>query len=153
MLRGSSSHEEGGDREYAVLTKRFIGEDGKLKQLEAVRVRFGEPDESGRPKMEEISGSEFTLPAELVLLAMGFVHPVHDGLIDALGVQLDARGNVQANLRDFTTSEAGVFAAGDCRRGQSLVVWALWEGREAARAIDAYLQEGASRLQSRNDFV
>jgi glutamate synthase (NADPH/NADH) small chain len=83
---------------------------------------------------------------------MGFVHPVHDGLVEGLGVQLDGRGNVAANTSDFSTSEPGVFAAGDCRRGQSLVVWALWEGREAARAVDAYLV-GESRLQSRNATV
>jgi glutamate synthase (NADPH/NADH) small chain len=92
------------------------------------------------------------MPADLVLLAMGFVHPVHDALIEGLGTALDPRGNVKADVRSFATSEPGVFTAGDCRRGQSLVVWAQWEGREAARAVDAYLA-GASRLQSRNAFV
>jgi glutamate synthase (NADPH/NADH) small chain len=151
-FRSSSSHEEGGTREYAVLTKRFEGEGGRVKRLRAVRVRFGPPDESGRPQMQEIPGSEFEIPADLVLLAMGFVHPVHRGLVESLGVNLDRRGNVLADTRGFATSEPGVFAAGDCRRGQSLVVWALWEGREAARAVDRYL-EGDSWLQSREAYV
>jgi len=152
MFRSSSSHDEGGTRDYAVMTKRLTGVDGRVNRLHAVRVRFTEPDASGRPKMEEIEGSEFDIPADLVLLAMGFVHPIHDGLMDDLGVDKDPRGNVFADTRGFSTSEAGIFAAGDCRRGQSLVVWALWEGREAARAVDRYLT-GASHLQSRTAFV
>jgi glutamate synthase (NADPH/NADH) small chain len=152
MFRTSSSHDEGGEREYAVLTKRLEGENGRVKRLHAIRVRFGEPDESGRPSMEEVPSSEFTMPADLVLLAMGFLHPVQDGLIEGLAVERDPRGNVKADLTGFATSEPGIFAAGDCRRGQSLVVWAIWEGREAARAVDAYLQ-GASHLQSRQTFV
>jgi len=116
--------------------------------LEGVEVRFGEPDESGRPRMEEVPGSEFTLPADLVLLAMGFLHPWQEGLLEDLGVAKDGRGNVRADTREFATSEPGVFAAGDSRRGQSLVVWAIWEGREAARAVDRYLS-GQTRLQSR----
>ena len=146
-FRTSSSHEEGGSREFATLTKRFIGSAGKVEKLEAVRVRFGAPDETGRPSMEEIADTQEERPADLVLLAMGFVHPVHEGLLSDLDVTLDARGNVAASPRDFTTSEPGVFAAGDCRRGQSLVVWAIAEGREAARAVDRYLM-GRSRLQS-----
>jgi glutamate synthase (NADPH/NADH) small chain len=102
--------------------------------------------------MREVPGSEFVLPADLVLLAMGFVHPVHDGLVTDLGVRLDPRGNVMADTDSFATSEPGIFSAGDCRRGQSLVVWALWEGREAARAVDRYLV-GESWLQSRQAFV
>jgi glutamate synthase (NADPH/NADH) small chain len=152
MLRSSSSHQEGGDREFAVLTKRFEGEGGRVARLHAVRVRFGTPDASGRSPMEEIPGSEFSVPADLVLLAMGFVHPAHEGLLEDLGVKLDPLGNVKGDTRSFTTSEPGVFAAGDCRRGQSLVVWAVWEGREAARAVDRYLQ-GGSWLQSRQAFV
>jgi len=152
MLRTSSSHEEGGTREYAVLTQRFVGSEGRVENLDAVRVKFGEPDESGRPRMSEIAGSEFSLPADLVLLAMGFVHPVRENLLADLGVKLDPRGNIAANTQDFSTSEPGVFAGGDCRRGQSLVVWATWEGREVARAVDAYLM-GHSRLQSRHEFV
>ncbi len=152
IFRTSSSHEEGGEREFAVLTQRFLGADGRVCKLRAVRVRFGEPDGSGRPRMEEIPGSQFEIPADLVLLAMGFVHPVQEGLVTDLGVRLDARGNVQADSSAFATSEPGIFAAGDCRRGQSLVVWALWEGREAARAVDLYL-DGDSWLQSREAYV
>jgi glutamate synthase (NADPH/NADH) small chain len=152
MFRSSSSHDEGGDREYAVLTKRLEGENGRVSRLHAVRVRFGEPDESGRPSMEEVPGSEFSIPADLVLLAMGFVHPVQEALLEGLAVALDGRGNVKADLESFATSEPGIFAAGDCRRGQSLVVWAIWEGREAARSVDVYLQ-GESQLQSRESFI
>jgi glutamate synthase (NADPH/NADH) small chain len=152
IFRSSSSHEEGGAREYAVLTKRFEGAKGRVERLHAVRVHFGPPDSSGRPTMEEVRGSDFSIPADLVLLAMGFLHPVHENLIQDLGIKRDARGNIEASQTQFATSEAGVFAAGDCRRGQSLVVWALWEGREAARAVDAYLA-GRSRLQSRHSFV
>jgi glutamate synthase (NADPH/NADH) small chain len=152
MFRTSSSHEEGGEREFGRLTRRFLGSGGRVSALETVGVRFEGADASGRPRMQEISGSERTIPADLVLLAMGFVNPVHAGLIDSLGVRRDPRGNVAADLRGFASSEPGVFAAGDCRRGQSLVVWALWEGREAARAVDQYLC-GASWLQSRNAHV
>jgi glutamate synthase (NADPH/NADH) small chain len=148
MFRSSSSHDEGGTREYALLTKRFRGENGRVTALEAVQVRFGEPDESGRPKLEEVPDSSVVKPVDLVLLAMGFVHPVHEGLVDDLGVATDARGNVLADTRGYETSEPGVFAAGDCRRGQSLVVWAISEGREAARAVDRYVT-GATRLQSK----
>ncbi|TFG92377.1 MAG: glutamate synthase subunit beta [Myxococcales bacterium] len=150
----SSSHEEGGERGYAMMTVELRGEAGRLKSLHGVRVEF-ERDQLDRPligSLKDVSESQFELPADLVLLAMGFVHPVHSGLIEGLGVELDPRGNVRADTKGFATSEPGVFAAGDCRRGQSLVVWAQWEGREAARAVDAYLI-GASRLQSRSAFV
>ena len=149
VYRSSSSHDEGGTREFAMMTKRFEGRDGRVEKIHGVHVRFGAPDASGRPVMEEVEGSEFELPADLVLLAMGFVGPVHEGLLDDLGVEYDPRGNVKADTTEFATSEPGIFAAGDCRRGQSLVVWAISEGREAARAVDAYLM-GSSRLQSRN---
>jgi glutamate synthase (NADPH/NADH) small chain len=152
MFRTSSSHEEGGVREFGVSTRRFLGSGGRVKELETVRVRFGSPDASGRPRLEEVPGSERRLPADLVLLAMGFTSPVRAGLLEDLGLRLDPRGNLAADLRGFATSEPGVFAAGDCRRGQSLVVWALWEGREAARAVDQYLC-GSSWLQSRNAHV
>jgi glutamate synthase (NADPH/NADH) small chain len=148
MFRTSSSHEEGGIREYALLTKQLRGSNGRVERLEGVQVRFSEPDASGRPRMEEVPGSDFQKPADLVLLAMGFVHPVHEGLVNDLGVDLDPRGNIRAEPVRFVTSEPGVFAAGDCRRGQSLVVWAQWEGREAARAVDGYLM-GRTRLPSR----
>jgi glutamate synthase (NADPH/NADH) small chain len=153
VYRSSSSHEEGGTREFAITTKRLSGEDGHVKALHVARLEFGEPDPAtGRRPMREVPGSEFVVPADLVLLAMGFVHPVHEGLVEGLGVRLDSRGNVAADTRAFATSEPGIFAAGDCRRGQSLVVWALWEGREAARAVDAYLMR-ASSLQSRDAYV
>lgn len=150
----SSSHAEGGRREFAVLTKRFSGEGGAVKKLHGVRVEF-ERDALDRPQMptmREVPGSEFEIPADLVLLAMGFVHPVHEGLIEGLGIELDGRGNAKADTRRFAASEPGVFAAGDARRGQSLVVWAQWEGREAARAVDAFLM-GESHLQSRARHV
>ena len=153
IFRSSSSHEEGGTRDFAVMTRRLLGENGRVARLHAVRLRHLPPDpKTGRRDFEEIAGSDFEIPADLVLLAMGFVHPVQTGLLQELGVKLDARGNVAADTRSFATSEPGVFAAGDCRRGQSLVVWALFEGREAARAVDTYLS-GHSRLQSRDAYV
>jgi glutamate synthase (NADPH/NADH) small chain len=129
-LRTSSSHEEGAEREFAVNTVSFSGENGAVKQLHCVRV-----DDKFKP----IAGTEFTIDAELILLAMGFVHPVHDGMIKQLNLALDRRGNVAANTDDYKTSLAKVFAAGDARRGQSLVVWAIREGRQAAHAVDKFL--------------
>ena len=150
----SSSHLEGGERSYAIATKRLSGSGGRVSKLHAVRVEF-DRDALDRPLMNTLRevGPDLEIPADLVLLAMGFVGPVQDGLVKGLGVALDPRGNVRADLRTFATSEPGVFAAGDCRRGQSLVVWAIWEGREAARAVDAYLADGFSRLQTRQAFV
>ena len=150
-FRSSSSHDEGGATEYAEMTRELVGENGRVTTLRGVKVRFGPPDESGRAAMQEVPGSEFEKPADLVLLAMGFVHPVKEGLLDDLGVRYDPRGNIAAPLQGpdaYATSEPGVFAAGDCRRGQSLVVWAISEGREAARAVDVYLT-GHTRLQSK----
>lgn len=138
ILRTSSSHEEGGERDWSILTKRFSGENGKLKKIHAVRLEWGEPDAHGRPQMKEIAGSEFELGCELALLALGFVHPEH-ALPEQLGLDLDGRGNIKAEYGVYKTSRAKIFAAGDARRGQSLVVWAIHEGREAARAIDVYL--------------
>jgi glutamate synthase (NADPH/NADH) small chain len=137
-LRTSSSHEEGVDRDWAVLTKRVVG-DNDVKALECVRVEW-----SGGA-MKEIEGSEFTLQADLILLAMGFVGPLKPGLIDQSGVKLDPRGNVLANVTDYQTSDPQIFACGDMRRGQSLVVWAIREGRQAARAVDEALM-GVSQL-------
>jgi glutamate synthase (NADPH/NADH) small chain len=138
QLRIESSHEEGGLRDWSVSTLRFTGdEDGNVKKLRAVRV--GPP-----PKFEPIAGTEFDLDVDLVLLAMGFTGPVRNGLLDDLGVALDARGNVAADS-NYMSSVKGVFAAGDTRRGQSLVVWAIAEGRKAARGIDEYLM-GESKL-------
>ncbi|NIA12692.1 MAG: glutamate synthase small subunit [Nitrospiraceae bacterium] len=136
-LRTSSSYEEGGEREWSVVTKNFEGENGHVKRLRCVRVEWI-PTDSGRPQMQEIAGSEFVLEADLVLLALGFLHPEQDTVVADLGLELDARGNIQAG-EDYQTSKPGVFAAGDARRGQSLVVWAIHEGREAARCIDLVL--------------
>jgi len=129
-MRTSSSQAEGAIREYAVLTQKFSGENGQVKKLHCVRV-----DDKFKP----IAGTEFELDAELILLAMGFVHPVHEGLLKLLSVELDPRGNVKANTLDYQTSRPNVFTAGDMRRGQSLVVWAIREGRLCARSIDTFL--------------
>ncbi|MEO1933259.1 MAG: glutamate synthase subunit beta, partial [Myxococcales bacterium] len=149
IARSSSSHDEGGERKFAMMTKKFSGGNGRVGSLHGIEIRFGDPDESGRPVIEELPGTEFELKADLVLLALGFLGPVQAGLIKDLGLKLDPRGNVDAAQNDFKTSEPGVFAAGDCRRGQSLVVWAQWEGREAARSVDQYLS-GETRLQQRS---
>ena len=138
ILRTSSSQEEGGIRDYDVLTTHFSGSGGNVEKLHAVRIEWGAPDASGRPAMNRVEGSEFEIDVDLVLLAMGFVHPQREGLLEQLGVELDARGNVRTDAAKMT-SVAGVFAAGDMARGQSLVVWALAEGREAARGADEYL--------------
>jgi glutamate synthase (NADPH/NADH) small chain len=134
QLRTESSHEEGGIRDWSVNSVRFIGDKaGNVKQVEAIRV--GPP-----PKFEPIAGTEFTLDVDLVLLAMGFLGPVRNGMIEQLGVELDNRGNI-ATKGDYMSSVPGIFAAGDMRRGQSLVVWAISEGRKAAASIDKYLTE------------
>jgi glutamate synthase (NADPH) small chain len=137
-LRTSSSHEEGVDRDWAILTKRVVGEND-VTGLECVRVEWVQ----GR--MQEVPGSEFTLQADLILLAMGFLGPLKQGLLDQAGVDLDARGNVAANVSNYQTSDPQIFACGDMRRGQSLVVWAIREGRQAARAVDEMLM-GVSEL-------
>ncbi|MFA7596531.1 MAG: glutamate synthase subunit beta [Novosphingobium sp.] len=137
-LRTSTSHDEGVERDWAVLTKRVIG-DNKVTGLECVRVEWN----NGR--MEEVPGSEFTLQADLILLAMGFLGPRKQGMLDQSGVAMTDRGNVDANLIDYSTSEDMVFSCGDMRRGQSLVVWAIREGRQCARAVDEALM-GASEL-------
>jgi glutamate synthase (NADPH/NADH) small chain len=143
-LRTSSSQEEGARRDWAVATQSIEGRNGAVTTINCVRLNWNR-DNSGRWNMEEIPGSEFRLKADLVLLAMGFVHPVREGMLQELGVSLDARGNVQADTDRYQTSRPGVFAAGDMRRGQSLVVWAIREGRQCARAIDEFLM-GASEL-------
>jgi glutamate synthase (NADPH/NADH) small chain len=135
-LRTSSSHEEGAERDFAVMTQKFSGEHGQVKTLHCVRC-----DDKFKP----IPGTEFDLKADLVLLAMGFVHPVHEGLIKTLGLELDPRGNVKADTETYTSSNPKVFAAGDMRRGQSLVVWAIREGRQAAHAVDKFLM-GSTNL-------
>jgi glutamate synthase (NADPH) small chain len=135
-LRTSSSHEEGVARDFAVLSQEFVGENGAVKRLRCVRCDSG---------FKPIAGSEFELAADLVLLAMGFVHPVHEGMLEALGLALDPRGNVKADTTDYRSSVDKVFAAGDMRRGQSLVVWAIREGRQTAHAVDKFLM-GATDL-------
>jgi glutamate synthase (NADPH) small chain len=130
ILRTSGAHEEGGERRYSVMTTHLTGSDGRVAELHGHEV--GPP-----PTFEKIEGTEFSIPAELVLLAMGFLHPQHEGLVEQLGVERDGRGNVSDD--DFATSVPGVFACGDARRGQSLVVWAINEARECATIVDRYL--------------
>jgi glutamate synthase (NADPH/NADH) small chain len=132
MLRTSSSHEEGGARDFSISTERVTGNNGRVEKLHCVRVEMREG------KFERVAGSEFALDAELVLLAMGFVHPEHEGVVEQLGVKLDRRGNVAIDP-SFMSSVPGVFAAGYCERGQSLVVWAIADGRKAARGVDMFL--------------
>jgi glutamate synthase (NADPH/NADH) small chain len=142
-LRTSSSHEEGCERDWAVVTKRAIGEGGKIKALVCARTEWVRGPRG--MEMKEIEGSEFELKADLVLLAMGFTGPVIPGLVDQSTATLDPRGNVAANTDDYKTSADRIFTCGDMRRGQSLVVWAIREGRQCARSVDEYLM-GASSL-------
>ena len=143
IFRTSSAHEEANElagaevRDFSINTKSFSGEDGVVKKLHGVRLAWSK-DEQGRPKMSEIAGSEFELPCDLCLLALGFLSPEHDGPVSQLGLKLDPRGNVLCD-ENYATSVPGVFAAGDVRRGQSLIVWAISEGRQAARCVDAFL--------------
>jgi glutamate synthase (NADPH/NADH) small chain len=146
-LRTSSSQEEGAERDWAVTTKSIEGKNGKVTAINCVRLEW-KRDAHGAWNMEEIPGSEFQLKADLVLLAMGFVHPVFEGMLEELGVELDSRGNVKGSTegdRAYHTSLEKVFSAGDMRRGQSLVVWAIREGRQCARSIDEFLM-GSSDL-------
>jgi glutamate synthase (NADPH) small chain len=143
-LRTSSSQEEGCGRDWSVLTKRALGEDGRVTALECVRVDWTK-NQDGRFVMTEVAGSAFRLEADLVLLAMGFLGPRRTGMVEQSGVELDPRGNIRANTVDYRTSVPKIFAAGDMRRGQSLVVWAIREGRQCARAIDEFLM-GTSLL-------
>ena len=138
-LRTSSSHEEGAKRDWSIATKAFLGEGGRVKSLKAVRLKW----DGGR--MAEVPGTEFEMPADLVLLAMGFVGPAQKGLLEELGVEKDSRSNVRADTENYLTSVPKVFAAGDIRRGQSLVVWAIREGRQCAHAVDVFLM-GTSDL-------
>ena len=143
-MRTSSSQEEGAERDFAVLTKKAVGKDGRIEALECVRVEWAKGAD-GRMGMQEVAGSAFRLKADLVLLAMGFLGPRRPGMVEQAGVALDPRGNVAANVADYKTSVPKLFAAGDVRRGQSLVVWAIREGRQCAHAIDAALM-GATTL-------
>ena len=146
-MRTSTSHEEGCDRHWAISTKEFTGTDGRITSLRTVGVEFVTPEGGGRPEMQEVPGSERTWPADLVLLAMGFLGPEPDGILAQLGVELDPRSNVKTD-EHYMSSVPGVFAAGDLRRGQSLVVWAISEGREAACGVDRWLM-GETRLPSK----
>jgi glutamate synthase (NADPH/NADH) small chain len=146
-MRTSSSQEEGAKRDWCVATKKITGESGKVKTLHCIRVEW-EKNNNGSWKMQEVAGSEFELEADLVLLAMGFVHPIHEGMLDELGIDYDGRGNVKGDTEGsdaYKTSIDKVFAAGDMRRGQSLVVWAIREGRQCARAVDEFLM-GSTEL-------
>ncbi len=137
VLRQSYALDEGGSLDWSVGTKSFSGANGQVEKLHMTRLEW-KPDENGRNQMTEVPGSDFDVDADLVLLAMGFLHPERNGLVEGLGVELDLRGNVKTDA-DKMSSVPGIFAAGDASRGQSLVVWALSEGREAARGIDLYL--------------
>jgi glutamate synthase (NADPH/NADH) small chain len=152
-LKTSSSHEEGADRHWAIATKEFIGDDnGNLKALKTVTLEWQSAADGKPAQFAEVPGSEKELPCELALLAMGFVHPQHQGLLKELDVELDDRGNVKATEKNYQTNIAKVFAAGDMRRGQSLVVWAISEGRECARKVDEYLV-GVSLLERRDQSL
>ncbi len=150
ILKTTSSHEEGADRRWAIATKAFVGdENGNLKALKVVDLKW-EASKEGRPsKFVEKEGTEREIPCELALLAMGFLHPQKEGLLDDLGIDLDERGNVKAGEKSFQTSIPKIFVAGDMRRGQSLVVWAISEGRECARKVDEFLM-GESLLESKD---
>jgi glutamate synthase (NADPH) small chain len=143
ILRTSSSHEEGVVRDWSINTKGFSGKNGRVEKLHGIRLEW-EKSNGGPPKMKEVPGSEFELDVDLVLLALGFLGPEKPGLLTEFGLELDPRGNAVVDA-SYMTSTPGVFACGDARRGQSLVVWAIWEGREAARGVDAYLM-GATSL-------
>ena len=150
LLKTTTSHEEGASRHWAIATKAFLGDSsGHLRALKVVDLEWATA-EDGRPaRFVEKEGSEREMPCELALLAMGFVHPQHEGLLGQLGVELDERGNVKATEKSYQTNIAKIFTAGDMRRGQSLVVWAISEGRECARKVDEFLQ-GASLLESKD---
>ncbi|MBL7744794.1 MAG: glutamate synthase subunit beta [Chitinophagaceae bacterium] len=154
LLKTTTSHEEGCERQWAVATKEFIGDvNGNLKALKIVDLEWKITDD--RPaQFVEVKGSEREIPCELALLAMGFVHPQHEGLIKELGVELDSRGNVKATEKEYRTNLPKVFTAGDMRRGQSLVVWAISEGRECARKVDEFLNNnGNSLLETRDSAL
>ncbi|MCC9295575.1 glutamate synthase subunit beta [Clostridium sp. WLY-B-L2] len=140
-LKVTTSHEEGCIRKWCISTERFEGKDGWVKSLQGIKVKWKK--ENGRMKMTSISGTQFNQKVDLVLLAMGFIHPQHEGLLDDIGVEFDARGNVKTD-QNYMTSKKGIFAAGDMRRGQSLVVWALKDGRKVARQVDRYLMDETS---------
>ena len=137
-LRTSSSHEEGCNREWSVLSKSFISSNGKVTGLNGVGVEW-KKESNGSLKMSEIKNSDFKIEADLILLAMGFLHTNHRGIIENLDLKLDKKGNIEASDSMFTTSKKKIFSAGDARRGQSLVVWAIREGRDCASSINNFL--------------
>jgi glutamate synthase (NADPH/NADH) small chain len=150
ILRTSTSHEEGCDRNWGIFTKEFIGDEhGNLKGLKIAEMGWSKPETGKLPKYQEVAGTERVIPCELALLAIGFIHPQHEGMLNELGVEYDDRGNVKASEADYKTSINKIFTAGDMRRGQSLVVWAISEGREAARNVDKFLM-GDSKLESKD---
>jgi len=148
-LRTSTSHEEGCQQYWSIATTEFLGDGGRVQRIRTIDVEFVPPTNGGQPRMKQIAGSEREWPADLVLLAMGFLGPETDGMIGQLGVELDPRGSVKTD-ESYMTSVPGIFAAGDMRRGQSLVVWAISEGREAARGVDRYLV-GHTKLPTKGD--
>jgi glutamate synthase (NADPH/NADH) small chain len=153
ILKTSSSHEEGADRHWAIATKEFIGDaEGNLRALMTVKLEWKTTEDGRAAQFTEVPGSEEELPCELALLAMGFVHPQHKGLLKELDIELDERGNVKATDRNYQTNIAKIFTAGDMRRGQSLVVWAISEGRECARKVDEYLL-GTSLLERKDQSL
>jgi glutamate synthase (NADPH) small chain len=150
VLKTSTSHEEGAHRHWAIATKEFIGDNnGNLKALKVVDLEWKLKDDGRPAQFVEVPGSEREMPCELALLAMGFVHPQHTGLLEQLDVELDERGNVKASEKHYKTNIAKIFTAGDIRRGQSLVVWAISEGRECARQVDEFLV-GTSVLEAKD---
>ncbi len=152
-LKTTSSHEEGANRHWAIATKEFIGDGmGNLKALKIVDLEWKFTEDNKAAQFVEVAGSETEIPCELALLAMGFVHPQHEGLIKQLDLELDQRGNVKAHEKEFHTNISKIFSAGDMRRGQSLVVWAISEGRECARKVDEYLM-GYSFLETKDDNI
>ncbi len=153
ILKTTSSHEEGAQRQWAIATKEFVGdESGNLKALKVVGLEWKFSEENKPAKYVEVPGSEIEIPCELALLAMGFVHPQHDGLLNQLEIELDERGNIKATEKEYRTNISKIFTAGDMRRGQSLVVWAISEGRECARKVDQYLM-GFSLLETKDQNI
>ena len=150
IMKTTSSHEEGCERQWAMATKEFIGDEkGNLKALKIVQLEWKMSDDGRPARFVEVAGTEQVIPCELALLAMGFVHPQHEGLVNDLTVELDERGNVRAAEKSYQTNIEKIFAAGDIRRGQSLVVWAISEGRECARKVDEFLM-GSSLLETKD---
>ena len=140
QLRTSTSHEEGCEREWALLTKAFLGDsEGNLKAIQTVEVQWLKTDRDQPARLNEIPGSEKEIPCDLAFLAVGYLHPQFSGMLEQLGIEIDDRGNVRG--KNYQTNVPKVFVAGDMHRGQSLVVWALAEGREAARSVDQFLKE------------